>query len=254
MSKHFNTIKLKHTMSSFASQYPRFFFWSFYCPTYYFQKLVDQHQMHFDPNQKSRKQSLKYRINKNPLHISAPKFFVLAYFFRCFAVVLVSPATDSREKRILLGTEAAGPEYRYLEATFLFWSLITLLFLQFTLSSDLRRYKWMALFRMSNEQKNTSFKDRKSDHFEPSPKVFELDTSISYRSFSAIRNIAFWYYNIIVCSLNPLSIVAMLILLGQNGLLFTHTCLSLLWIAIHFSFFYIVIASKLQHFFKLHLP
>lgn len=141
----------QEVMYKFASKYHCLFLWSFYCPLYYFQELVDQHQMIYRfSNKRSAKFKLNNQINSSPLHIVVAKYFVLAYLFRCAGIIFVRQLTNTREKRILFGTEAAGPEYRYIEAASFFWSIIVVLFLQFTLSDDLQSYKWLAIFRMAD--------------------------------------------------------------------------------------------------------
>lgn len=92
-----------------------------------------------------------------PLIISAnsePFLRLLRCYYTFFSVrsafiVLVPTISETKQRRILIGTELFQSASWYIETTFMFWSMITALFLKFTLTPYFLDYKFMALYRMS---------------------------------------------------------------------------------------------------------
>lgn len=158
-------------MSSKVAQ----FFLSNYYTLYYFQEFVERYYVHYDRNHFRRiyesfqenfalfeyrelypykqhsKRYLNYPlyINSHPLHLRFQKYFFLLYAIRCFVISSIKWTTDSEQKRIWIGTEFFKKEGFFIETTFLFWSIIGVLYLQFSLSKSILDYKFIAVLRIS---------------------------------------------------------------------------------------------------------
>src|SRR5699024_2816236 len=127
-----------------------------YFTLYYFQELIDEYKIYYDRNRFRRihehlpkycltqyrqlypddysvlrKADFPLQLNPNPKHLRYMKYYLLVYLIRCLAICFVKPAANTRQKRILLGTEMFKGDSFYLEMSFLFWSSISYLYLQF---------------------------------------------------------------------------------------------------------------------------
>ena len=90
------------------------------------------------------------KVSNKPLHLFLLKYFFLFYVIRCFGIVFIGPIVDTERKRIYLGAELFKADYIYMETTFLIWSSISYLYLQFSFTDCSLDYKFLAIFRMSD--------------------------------------------------------------------------------------------------------
>lgn len=191
------------------SKYVRLFFLN-YASLYAFSEIIDKYRIYYDRNNFRRLQENlpKYRLTqyrllygdsyqnlrppdypvsvaeiKNGKHLRYVKYFLLFYLLRCLAICFLKPATSTRTRRIYLGTEMFKADSFYLETSFLIWSTISVLYLQFTLSNSVLDYKFLALFRMSAT--NLQYLP---------PKAFGLSLE-QFRKFKIVRSLALFYYN-----------------------------------------------------------
>lgn len=166
-------IQLFFSKFAMSSKVVRFFLYNYYT-LYYFQEYVVRYYVHYDrncfrriyenfqryslyeyrelyPYKQHSKRYLNYPlyINSRPLHLLFQKKFFLFYAIRCFAVAFIKWTTDSEQKRIRIGTEFLQKESFFVETTFLFWSIIGVLYLQFSLSNSILDYKFMAILQIS---------------------------------------------------------------------------------------------------------
>lgn len=212
----------------------RLFRVSMYYPLCYFQLLVDQSGLYY--NRWIFPKILKpYRINCSPPHIRFTKYFCLFYIIRCSFIVFSPLARNSLQTRILLGAEIAGADSPYIEMTFLVWAIIGYLFLHCTLSSNLLDYKFLALLRITtNSCRNGEFVH---------PVMLDLKET-SYRKFKLFRTGAFIYYNIVIWSIVPFSILTIIWLNVLKNFYQTHYISSIFWTFTHCLQIYLVVASK----------
>lgn len=221
---------------------------------YYHQELVDRYGVYYDRNRFRRLYQhlqegyclFQYRklvgasqelnpipVLEYPLRIPANFKFhkILRYFFllftlRCVAVVLRLPAfTRTENRRILIGTELLKGASRYIETSYGFWSIITLLYLKFTLTGNILDYRFLALFRMSTGGKNS----RKFHK----PAAFGLNNKQEYSRFNNFRTGLLWYYVTIVCVIPIIAQVNTVVLYTRFGYFGSHPVASGIWILVY---------------------
>lgn len=208
------------------------FLLSHYFTLYYYQKIVDQYQIYYDrnkfrktfqylevgyqlfqyrslhSNELSIKRTLPYPvyINNHPLHHRVLTVFFFLYVLRGSVICFFKTFTDTRAKRILIGTELFWPDSFYIECSFILWSTISFLFLRFGFSQSPLEYKFLALYRVSEQNENFLV-----------PKLFGLTIS-EFKKFKKFRLFILTSFNFIMIAFMILMPVAVLFLYMQRSL------------------------------------
>ena len=156
-----------------SSKWVRFFLYNYY-PLYYHQELVATYRIHYDRYQFRRiyenvsryclfqyrklfpfkQHSKRYRnyplvIDNVPTILLIHKYFFLFMVIRCASIICIKSATDTETKRIWLGTEFFKRERLFIEPTFLFCSIIGVLYMHYSLTNSLLDYKFLAVLWIS---------------------------------------------------------------------------------------------------------
>lgn len=150
-----------------------------YLTLYHFQGIVDQYRVYYDRDKFARiyqnvgryclfqyrllfpsKNTLmpissiamkqySVQIDRYPAHLCFLKYFFLLWSIRSFSVIFFKFTTKTEARRVWIGTEFLKKDSVYIEACVLCWSCISYLFFQFTLTTSILDYKFMAIFSMS---------------------------------------------------------------------------------------------------------
>lgn len=187
-----------------------------YVTLYYFQEIIDEfkiyydrkkflrlHQnlskyclynyrsLHYQDYQILRKPDYPIKVNKNIRHLRVLKYFSFFYMMRCFCICYFKPVANTQIKRIYLGTEMFKNDSYYLETSFLFWSTISFLYLQFALTPHTLDYKFLAIFHMSVND---------LDYLPPSKFGLSIE---EFKKFDHVRKAAKWYYHYGIMAVFP---------------------------------------------------
>lgn len=186
-------------------------------------------------------------VQKYPPQLKWAQIFLHVYSLRCALALVGQKYHVSKEVKVWLGDELTGADGFELETTFLLWGIVCVLFLHFTLSSDLLDYKFMALYSMTETSKSRSTLKTSGSpiHFSS----FGL-SSTSFQKFRLFRAGAFAYFHLIHCTLTPTSFSCVITLTWIADLYTTHPFPSYLFTAFHLYYMYLIIASKLLIFKK----
>lgn len=254
------------TTTTASSLRHRLFLYSLYLPLQHFQDEVDRTGVHFNRQKfgKLQRYTLQYQlpcyralhkkessseaqqtnsitpsftVQHYPAHLKWAQLFLLLYSLRCALALVGQRLHASREVKIWLGDELTGTDGFELETTFLLWGVVCVLFLHFTLTSNLLDYQFMALFSMTGDSKSSP--SNRKLHYS----AFNL-TESSFRQFRLFRTASFAYFHLIHCSLTPTSYAAVITLTWLAGLYGSHPFPSFLFTAFHLYYMYLIIASK----------
>ncbi len=224
--------------------------YSFYYTLYYYQTIVEQLGIYCG---QAHKKVAKRQQNENTLKIAKPfhvKFLTFTFTLfavKCFVTAFISSATNTRTSRILLGVEywRHRDTFTITETTFLLWTLIALLFLSVTISSDdPLDYRFLALFRVEERRK---LEQQQQQQAFLQPKAVGLSRD-DYFKFSKLRQTVVWYYHSIMWSLGPVSFLALIISNNAAGVFQEQVFLAVFWVIVNTAWVFLAIAGKLIHF------
>lgn len=216
------------------------FLLSNYFTLYHYQKIINQYKIYYDRNKFRKtyqylesgfqlfqyrilhssellvKQTLPYPvyINNHPLHHRVLAAFFFIYAIRCTLICFWKPFADTRMKRILIGTELFWPDYFYVECSFIFWSVICYLFLRFGFSRSPLNYKFLALYRVSEQNENFLV-----------PKLFGLKVT-EFNKFKKFRLFILTSFNFIMITFTILTTATVVFLYFQHSLYKTNLIVS----------------------------
>lgn len=224
-----------------------------YFTLYYYQEIIDQYLIYYDRNRYRRLFQyvdkyllLSYRkvagpeyalrrpanyptkINSSPVHLLFIRLLMLFQVVRCFSIAFIRPVANTEAKRIYLGTELFKADYFFMEVTFLFWSSISYLYLQFSFSDSPLDYKFLALFRMSEQ--NTNYL---------SPVRFGL-SSVDFKKFKQFRTLALAFYNATMSSISTFGPCCIIFLNLSASLYSSHPLATFTWTIIENYWIYVV--------------
>lgn len=160
--------------------------------------------------------NLSVKLSKQVLVV---KYFFFFFLLRCFSLAFISSTRDSPIKRVSLGTEVWKSEGGIFEVLFIFECVIGYLFLQFSFTTNLLHYKFLAVFHM---QENGS-------HF--SYTLFGL-TRAQFARFSRLRRQVLLVNNLVVGFFTTFGFAAVCWLYINAGLFISHPLWSGLWLLI----------------------
>lgn len=186
---------------------------SLYYQFCYYQDLVEQFGIRFNQKDNNFKNKSNFTIS-HPFYITFLRCYYNIFVLRGAAILFLSAATSTRERRVWLFIEHWRANATNCEGTLFLWSALLAVFFKVTLSDNLLDYKWLAVFRMT-------------DKVEPNTDAFLHPndaglTSSDFRKFSRFRKALVLYYHSIFTSLVPFSWLAMVFTHIQADIFSSH--------------------------------
>lgn len=223
---------------------------------YTFQEYIDTYSIHYSPtafprihqNIAANYALTQYReiygepnspanypltVSLSSFHLRFPKYTFALFLLRCLAILCFKWPTDSRERRILFGTEMFQPDAVYYEITFALWSVIGYGFYGCALTRSLLDYSFLAILRMTQTAGSRYLNYR----------AFGL-TQSCYQKFAKFRFAARVAYGYILATILACTPVAFIGLLLKAELHRTNAAHSALWFAFFNTWAYSVCAGN----------